>query len=1117
MDEKTNSARDERQWLIEDLFDAIRALPVEMRQARLAAAEVSDDVRAEVASLLDFDGDTVHLTRAVGTNFDSLQPASCIGVSVDGFTIHAVIGTGGMGTVFEAEQERPQRRVAIKVLGVTGARVSAIRRFLQESAFLARLDHPNIARVIAAGILRSADGVERPYFAMELVEGGCAMTRWARESRASRSAILAKFAEVCDAVGSGHRSGIAHLDLKPSNLLVGSDGRVRVIDYGIARSLDQEMSIGADAVHTNERGIVGTPQYMSPEQFVRDRRALDSRTDVYALGLVLFELVTGRLPYDTRGCTLTTIAKMVRESVPPSPRQVDSNIPRALAAIVQRAIAKNPESRYGTASELADDIRRFLRDEPIVAAPATRLESFARFVRKNKAFSAAAAFALVASIGAAVVTVQSAVNSANSATRSARIASLANLRAATAALREGDPAEATRHLDRVRAAERGWESRHLVASIARHELYAPIDGEILHLAVASETGEIACGVSGGFVVIVDPKRPEPYELHDLRKEFGDAANPFFPTMTISADGRRVLAPLGTSRLLELDRNRGVWSEFPVAGPWCADADGATIVADTSAIMFVPRGKVVPSARVAFGGTPIALSIARGGRFAAVLLADGAVVLYDINTAAGSISQRWRSATIFRQPRTLVVADDGSAVIAVSRDPELVRLHGTDGTVVRRAELAGGTVFELAYSRNGETVAASSWANTIRVIDAHSLEIREFLAGTLGHVWGIDFSSDDSCVVGRVIVPLAVPRDDRTQMEWIGGYRIGQSGATRDIDVGRELLAADPAWAQHCIWVVASDGLLGTVDVSDGVWTPLGAVGADVRILKRMRDGFIVGTTTGAVARFDLVGEGTLVERWRKQVFPTPLTTIDVSPDGTAIACGTRERTAVLLDATTGNERWRCELPRGKSGPERQRVSGFGFLDDGRSVVPFSVDAGTYVPVLSMTDGRLLRRFSEESVEVESVLPVADSAVVAAGVTGALFLCADGRPIGSSEVARNGGLLGEIAGDESRSGHRILFAARDGLLRVVAPSFDGIEVGNHKVRFAEDVMRLDLPTGVALVVGFDTQRDEVVVLTNRGRLRAWSGRADPATNPDDRIGQLEALKRGELARKSARTN
>ncbi|MFM7259753.1 MAG: WD40 repeat domain-containing serine/threonine protein kinase, partial [bacterium] len=1072
----------QRQHQIEDLFTDVRELPAGEREARIAAANVTDDVRAEVRSLLAYDGETLGNTQAPRGVFD---PATCLGLSVGGFNIRAIIGVGGMGTVYEADQDRPQRRVALKVLGAAGTRPSVSRRFLQESDFLARLDHPGIARVIAAGLLRTSDGGERPYFAMELVAGGRPITAWARETRASRDAALRVFADACDAVGAGHRAGIAHLDLKPGNILVGTDGRARIIDYGIARSMEEA---NKEATSSESRGILGTPQYMSPEQFAGGTHPIDSRADVYALGLILYELATGRLPYETRGLGLKSVARLVTETAPAAPRLVDANIPRALDAVIQHAIAKSPDARYGTASELADDLRRFLADEQVVAAPATRLDGFARLVRKNKALTALAVLAFAASIIAAILGVEQAVESTRAARASAHSTSLANLRAATGALREGDPAEAARLLDRVRVEDRDWESRHLSASVVRYELLAPIFSEILHVAVAGDTGEIVCGVTSGFVVVVDPKRPEPYEIHDLREEFGDVQSKYFPTIAISANGRRILAPLGSGRLMELNRDRGSWSEFPVAGPWCADAEGATVVADMGSIMFVPRDKVQPSARVAFEGTPISVSIARGGRFAAVLLAEGAVAFYEIDRAAGKISERWRRKDVFRQPRALAVADDGSSVIAVSRDPELVRLDGRDGSIARRAALAGGAVFELSFARSGHAVAASSWANTSRIIDTETLAIREYLGGTLSHVWGIDFSPDDSRVIGRVIAPVPDPSEGPSNMEWLGAYRVGVSGAARDIDLGREVLAADRELADGRVWIVDGDGVLGAIRVEDGVFEPIGSIGAEAISafrLKRVGDSFYVGSRTGSVARFDRGADGALVERWRRQVYGSVVTSLDVSPDGRSIACGARERTAILLETATGEERWRHPLPLGRSGPERLQVSRFGFIDGGRSVVPLAVDAGTYVPVLSIDDGRETRVFLSESVEVEGAVPASEDRFIGVGVTGGVFLLEEGRPFGAANVARNGGVLAMLPG-----GERCMFAARDGLLRIVSLDLDAGRNGTHELRGVEDLMRLDLPTGAVLCVGFDPARDEVVVVTGRGQLRAWSGRLDP---------------------------
>jgi hypothetical protein len=1111
-----------RQQVIEDLFEEVRGLPEAEREPRLAAAQVPEDVRAEVRSLLSFDGETVHATRQRRDGFASFDPAACIGVTVDGFTIRAVIGSGGMGTVFEAEQERPQRRVALKVLGSAGVRPSAVRRFLQESEFLARLDHPNVARVIAAGTLRGVDGVERPYFAMELVDGGRPITRWAKETNATREEILVKFAEACDAVGTGHRSGIAHLDLKPSNLLVGGDGRVRVIDFGIARSLDGvDRAAHAPAAAGPEaatpappRDFAGTPQYMSPEQFSRDGRAVDSRADVYALGLMLYELVTGRLPYETRGLGLKSVARLVADSEPPAPRLVDAHVPRDLDAIVRRAIAKSPDARYGTASEIGDDIRRMLADEPIVAAPATRVDGILRFMRKNRALTALAILTLAVSTIGAVVSTSAAVEAERRAGESARTASLANLRAATAALREGDPAEAARLLDRVRPGDCGWESRHLLASVARHELLAHVGSEILHLAVAGETGEIACGVTSGFVVIVDPKRPEPYEIHDLRAEFGDFQNKYFPSMAISANGRRVLAPLGNGRIMELDRDRGTWRALGVTGPWCADADGATVVVDGGTIMLVPPGGDAPSARVGLGHGALACGIARGARHAAVLCANGDVAMYDLDPAAGTIVERWRTPGVFRRPRAITIADDGSAVVAVSRDPEIVRLDGRDGRIERRAELAGGAVFELAFARGGDTVAASSWANTIRVIDAETLGIRELLGGTLGHVWGIDYAPDDSRIIGRVVVKRPKPVGGDENVEWLGTYRIERPGGTRDFDLGRDVVAATFDAEKRLFWIVDVDGTLGTVRPDEGAFEPIAPVGGDARRLAISGNSIYVGTSGGAVARFDVGDEGSLAERWRTQVYGTPITTIGPSPDGRSIACGTRDRACVLLDAETGDERWRRALPAGMGGPERQQVSYFAYVDDGRAIVPFSVDTEAHMPVLSVADGRELRVYSPDLPEVEAVVPAPGGRFVGAGVTGGVFTFAEGERWGAADVARNGGMLATIpnaVADLRADEVRYLLAARDGLLRVVTIDPDVGMDARQRLKSVEDLMRLDLPVGTALAVGFDEARDEVVVVSNRGRVRAWTGRVDPATQPRHDDGQLQALKRSEADR------
>jgi hypothetical protein len=268
-------------------------------------------------------------------------------------------------------------------------------------------------------------------------------------------------------------------------------------------------------------------------------------------------------------------------------------------------------------------------------------------------------------------------------------------------------------------------------------------------------------------------------------------------------------------------------------------------------------------------------------------------------------------------------------------------------------------------------------------------------------------------------------------------------------------------------------------------------------------------STGAVVRFDRTRDGSIVERWRRQVFGSGITALEISPDQASVACGARERTCVVLEGESGDERWRTALPVGTSGPERHRVSGFAFIDAEQALVPISVDSLCHVPVLSVRDGREIRAFSEDCVEIESFVAASHGTLLGVGVTGAMHGYREGAATGAAKVARNGGIIGAFPNDD-----RFVLAARDGLLRILSIELDAESDGQNLLQGVEDLMRLDLPAGIAIAVGFNPTRDEVAVLSNRGRLRVWSGRVDPASVPRPGVGQLEALQRAEASRNTA---
>ncbi len=355
-------------------------------------------LRAEVDDLL----------RACTKEHRFLQPperpsALEAGASIGPFRIVRAIATGGMGSVYEAEQKSPRRRVALKIIREGLLTPATKRRFRYEVETLARLHHPAIAQVYETGV--HGAGAGRPWFAMEFVEGARPIVSFAASLDTAAKTRL--FAEVCDAVQHGHGKGVLHRDLKPDNLLVDAHGRPKVIDFGVARAVGAEFD-GA-TMHTRAGEIVGTLAYMSPEQV--SGQAPDTRSDVYALGVVFYEILCGDLPYALAGDDFFTSAQTIRETLP---RRSDA-LRGDLETIVFTCLDKDPARRYASAAEFAADLRRYLAREPIAAHPPSVAYQFRMFARRHRALVASAAVVLIAATIATIVSVRFAVRAADSA------------------------------------------------------------------------------------------------------------------------------------------------------------------------------------------------------------------------------------------------------------------------------------------------------------------------------------------------------------------------------------------------------------------------------------------------------------------------------------------------------------------------------------------------------------------------------------------------------------------------------------------------------------------------------------------------------------------------------
>jgi len=309
-----------------------------------------------------------------------------VGAKLNGVKIVRLIAEGGMGRVYEGWQQHPDRPVAVKVMrsGITSG--SLLKRFEHEARILGRLRHPGIAQIHTVGI-HDAAGRQEPYFVMEFIPHAASIVAYAESHQLSAHQRLDLFRQVCLAVAHGHQRGVIHRDLKPSNILVDAGGQPKVIDFGIARSTDADMAL--TSLHTDVGQLIGTLQYMSPEQFDADPDELDVRSDVYALGVVLYELLTGQLPYELRHKPVYEAARVVREATPTPLSSVNRTLRRDVSIIAGKCLEKDRGRRYASASELGADIGRYLAGDPILAAPPSFSDSLRRLAHRHRAAVAA--------------------------------------------------------------------------------------------------------------------------------------------------------------------------------------------------------------------------------------------------------------------------------------------------------------------------------------------------------------------------------------------------------------------------------------------------------------------------------------------------------------------------------------------------------------------------------------------------------------------------------------------------------------------------------------------------------------------------------------------------------